>query len=211
MEKHEKEAIWNISVGITGMDGNECRPSEFLAREIGREIAGETDIPTLREVVLRHWQGPMDKEGETDIMIANTAAILAGKGFAFSARGLLDIHRRMLDGVRYQNVPDNAKMEEMTYAIEDARNVTKATHMAPMLQNLWRIRPFTRKNAEALAVFLLKRIQALEVEFTQYPFAHIAHEFLTGLEGKTELCEFLGRLSGETALAKLAEENGPRA
>lgn len=211
MEKHEKEAIWNISVGITGMDGNECRPSEFLAREIGRGIAGETDIPTLREVVLRHWQGSMDKEGETDIMIANTAAILAGKGFAFSARGLLDIHRRMLDGVRYQNVPDNAKMEEMTYAIEDARNVTRATHMAPMLQNLWRIRPFTRKNAEALAVFLLKRMQALEAEFTQYPFAHTAHEFLTGLEGKTDLCEFLGRLSGETALAKLAEENGPRA
>ena len=192
----ERADYWRTAIGLQAVDG--LQTSEYLHETARRNIEGEINLEEANKLIHSYYQTraahdePINEdEAEADRASSNIARILASQSLAFSANGLIALHRRIFEGVfphagqlrkfditkkewilredtvNYLNWED--LREAITYDIEQEKAFSYANisndeliaHIAHFVSNLWQIHPFQEGNTRTTAVFTILYLRSI--------------------------------------------------
>lgn len=189
-DKREKATYWRTAIGLQDVDG--LKVSEYLKQTAVRHIEGDISIDEVRDELRKYYNSKTahdnddEDTAEADKVAANITKILSEKSFSLAPYELLNIHRRIFEGVfkhageirtyditkkewvlrgdtvTYGRAEDI--MMAIKYDIEEERNFNYAglspeeiiDHLAVFVSLLWQNHPFREGNTRTTAVFLIK-------------------------------------------------------
>lgn len=189
-DKREKATYWRVAIGLQDVDG--LKVSDYLKQTAVRHIEGDISIDEVREELRNYYNSKTahdnddEDAAEADKVSANIAKLLSEKSFSLAPYELLNIHRRIFEGVfkhageirtyditkkewvlrgdtvTYGRAEDI--MMAIKYDIEEEREfnysgLTPAEildHLATFTSLLWQNHPFREGNTRTTAVFLIK-------------------------------------------------------
>lgn len=152
-----------------------------------------------------------DKTREADIVSVRIAKLLSEDAFEFSAAELKSIHRRLFEGVfenagayrqynvtkkewvlkgatvKYadfdsiENTVDRILATERQHSYEGQPVETSIKHLAIFIAELWQTHPFFEGNTRAAAVFLIKYMKTLGLDFKYDAFREYSWFFRNSL------------------------------
>lgn len=213
--KRDSAANWRVAIGLQDVDG--LKPSAYLIDVARRNIEGDITIDESQRLIKSYYQSrtlrsrSSDNEEEADIVSANIAKILSTNAFAFTANGIISLHRRIFDGVfshagqlrtyditKKEWVLDGDTVnylnwEDLRRALEWDIDQEKAfryrglsmdevvEHIAKFVSGIWQIHAFCEGNTRTTAVFTIQYLRSLGFEVDNDMFAQHAWYFRNAL------------------------------
>ena len=215
-DKKAKASLWQTAIGLQAVDG--LQTSDYLHETARRNIEGEIDLEEANKLIHSYYKSrsahdePIDDdEAEADRAAANIARILSSQTLAFSANGLIALHRRIFEGVfshagqirkfditkkefvlrgdtvNYLNCEDIRNAieydikEEKAFSYAHLSNDELIAHITHFTYNLWQIHPFQEGNTRTTAVFLIQYLRSIGFEVDNDLFASHAWYFRNAL------------------------------
>lgn len=207
--KRERSYAWDTAIGLQAVDG--LVTSAYLKETAVKNIEGEISISEAQALIESYYKTDRKKADprteEADKVSSRITAIIAEKGFTFSAAQYLSIHKRLFDGiykhagkirdynitkqewvldgdtVTYGNWPELRATLDYDFAQEKAFDYSGLSmdavirHLARFVSCLWQIHVFGEGNTRTTAVFFIKHLQFLGFNVTNDIFAKNAWYF----------------------------------
>ena len=191
--------------------------SSYLVENARQHIEGHISIDEVRRNLNEYYQtkNAHDNEdsdqAEADKVASNIVKLLGEDTFAFSYAGLLNIHRRVFDGVfkfagkirdyniskkewvldgdsvLYVSATELRRAVEYDLSVEKEKDYTSMdfdsaiSSLADFISGLWQIHPFGEGNTRTTAVFLIKYLRSLGFHVTNDLFAEKSWYFRNAL------------------------------
>lgn len=204
--KVEKTKAWETAIGLQEVDG--LTPSKYLIETAKEHIEGSINIDEVKERINQYYEVLDSKKNiekkeseEADKVSARITEILSEKTFNFSPAELLNIHKRLFNGIldragEYRNYNITKKewvlngesviyssydiiKETLEYDFEQEKNYSyrdlsfeKAVkHLSQFTANIWQIHPFCEGNTRTTAVFIIKYLKTFGFNINNDVFA----------------------------------------
>ena len=208
--KIEKTKTWETAIGLQEVDG--LKPSKYLIENAKEHIEGKIDLDEVKYRINQYYKVKNnDDSEEADKVSVRIAEILNEKSFNFNYIELLNIHRRLFNGIynhsgKFRNY--NITKEEwvlngdtVTYASYDSiksvlefdfeqeknflyKNLSleeSIKHLCYFTSNIWQIHPFGEGNTRTTAVFIIKYLRTFGFNINNEVFANNSFYFRNAL------------------------------
>jgi len=102
-EKREKARNWETAIGLQDVDG--LKPSDYLLDTAKNHIEGNININEAKDRINRYYKESNERKNaeenteEADKVSVRIAEMLSENAFNFSPTELLNIHKRLFDGI----------------------------------------------------------------------------------------------------------------
>ena len=204
-EKKEKARNWETAIGLQDVDG--LKPSDYLLDTAKEHIEGNINIDEAKDRINRYYRESNDRKKieenteEADKVSVRITEMLSENAFNFSPSELLNIHKRLFDGIyevagKYRDYNftkdewvlngdtviyssfENIK-ESLDYDFDQERNFSyknlnfndSIKHLCRFISNIWQVHPFCEGNTRATAVFLIKYLRTFGFNVNDDVFA----------------------------------------
>ena len=200
----EKSEAWQIAIGLQQVDG--LKTSAYLLDTAKEHIEGKITIGEAQNRIQSYYQEHNNRieiennTKEADIVSARITQLLGEKTFQFSPAELMNIHRRLFDGVfksagkfRDYNITKNEWVlngetviyaswnslqetldydfkTEKAFSYEGLSLVEAIKHLAKFTSDIWQIHPFGEGNTRATAVFIIKYMRTFGLKVDNEAF-----------------------------------------
>lgn len=200
----EKSEAWQIAIGLQQVDG--LKTSAYLLDTAKEHIEGKITIGEAQNRIQSYYQEYNNRiefennTKEADIVSARITQLLGEKTFQFSPAELMNIHRRLFDGVfksagkfRDYNITKNEWVlngetviyaswnslqetldydfkTEKAFSYEGLSLVEAIKHLAKFTSDIWQIHPFGEGNTRATAVFIIKYMRTFGLKVDNEAF-----------------------------------------
>ena len=200
----EKSEAWQIAIGLQQVDG--LKTSAYLLDTAKEHIEGKITIGEAQNRIQSYYQEYNNRieiennTKEADIVSARITQLLGEKTFQFSPAELMNIHRRLFDGVfksagkfRDYNITENEWVlngetviyaswnslqetldydfkTEKAFSYEGLSLVEAIKHLAKFTSDIWQIHPFGEGNTRATAVFIIKYMRTFGLKVDNEAF-----------------------------------------
>ncbi|MFI3168130.1 MAG: Fic family protein [Bacillota bacterium] len=101
-DKREKSEIWEMAIGLQGVDG--LKTSEYLVKTAKSNIEGDITFEEVHKVIDQYYReigSKKERENRTeeaDKVSARIAEVLSEKTFSFNPLEYISIHKRLFEG-----------------------------------------------------------------------------------------------------------------
>ena len=193
--KRESAYAWSTAIGLQAVDG--LKTSDYLNELARRNIEGEITMDEVSKLLDSYYSSKISHEAdddgteEADKASKNIKKILSTVTLDFTANGLINIHRRIFEGVfkhagelrrfditkrewvlegdtvRYLNWEDLRRAldydikQEKEYAYHGVANEDVVKHLTDFVAGLWQIHPFREGNTRTTAVFTILYLRSI--------------------------------------------------
>ena len=200
----EKSEAWQIAIGLQQVDG--LKTSAYLLDTAKEHIEGKITIGEAQNRIQSYYQEHNNRieiennTKEADIVSARITQLLGEKTFQFSPAELMNIHRRLFDGVfksagkfRDYNITKNEWVlngetviyaswnslqetldydfkTERAFSYEGLSLVEAIKHLVKFTSDIWQIHPFGEGNTRATAVFIIKYMRTFGLKVDNEAF-----------------------------------------
>lgn len=211
--KVEKAITWETAIGLQDVDG--LKTSNYLIENAREHIEGKIDINEVKYRINQYYKVKNNKNEENyeeaDKVSVRIAEILSEKSFNFNYIELLNIHKRLFNGIynhsgKFRDY--NIEKEEwvlngdtVTYASYDSiksvleydfeqeknflyKNLSleeSIKHLCNFTSNVWQIHPFGEGNTRTTAVFIIKYLRTFGFNINNEVFANNSFYFRNAL------------------------------
>lgn len=214
--KVEKTKDWETAIGLQEVDG--LKPSNYLIETAKEHIEGNINIAEVKERINQYYEALDSRENfetedteEADKVAARIAEILNEKAFSFSFNELLNIHRRLFEGIiekagefRDYNItkkewvldgdtviysPHETIEANLNYDFEQEKNFSykdlnlyeSIKHLSRFTSDIWQIHPFCEGNTRTTAVFMIKYLRTFGFNINDDVFSEKSWYFRNSL------------------------------
>lgn len=212
----EKTKTWETAIGLQGVDG--LKPSKYLIETAKEHIEGNIDLKEVESRINQYYETSNkrikeEKESteEADKVAVRITEILSEKSFNFNPTELINIHKRLFNGV-YKHAGmirdyDFTKKEwvlnqdtviyssfetiklALEYDFEQEKNFSyknlsfdeSIKHLCRFTSNIWQIHPFCEGNTRTTAVFIIKYLRTFGFDINDDVFAQNSWYFRNSL------------------------------
>ncbi len=214
-DKSEKAKNWETAIGLQDVDG--LKPSTYLLDTAKEHIEGNININEAKERINKYYKESNERkkfEGNTeeaDKVSVRITELLSENAFNFSPTELLNIHKRLFDGIyemagkyRDYNITKDEWIlnddtityssfesikETLDYDFDQERNFSykglnledSIKHLCRFISNIWQVHPFCEGNTRTTAVFLIKYLRTFGFEVNDDVFADNSWYFRNAL------------------------------
>ena len=214
-EKKEKARNWETAIGLQDVDG--LKPSDYLLDTAKEHIEGNINIDEAKARINRYYKESNERKKieknteEADKVSVRITEILSENAFNFSPSELLNIHKRLFDGIYemagkyrdYNFTKDEwilnddtvtyssfeSIKESLDYDFEQERNFSykdlnfddSIKHLCRFISNIWQVHPFCEGNTRTTAVFLIKYLRTFGFNVNDDVFADNSWYFRNAL------------------------------
>ena len=214
-EKKEKAKAWKTAIGLQDVDG--LKPSEYLLETAKEHIEGKIEIDEVRKRINNYYEESKtlmrdkDESEEADKVSVRITEILSEKSFTFSPTELLNIHKRLFNGIYekagiYRDYNFTKKewilnndtviyssfesiKDTIEYDFNQERNFSYKTltldesikHLCRFASNIWQVHPFCEGNTRTTAVFMIKYLRTFGFNINNDVFAENSWYFRNAL------------------------------
>ena len=211
----EKTKAWGAAIGLQEVDG--LKPSNYLVETAKEHIEGNIDIYQVKDRINQYYEALNDRRDvekgteEADKVSARIAEILSEKTFNFSITELLNIHKRLFEGIferagvfrdynfikrewvlngdtviysSFETIRDNLEYDfeqERNFLYRDLSFDDAIKHLCRFTSNMWQIHPFCEGNTRTTAVFLIKYLRTFGFNINDDVFAEHSWYFRNAL------------------------------
>ena len=213
--KVEKTKAWETAIGLQDVDG--LKPSKYLIKTAKDHIEGNIDISEAKERISQYYEEANNRkkieEGneEADKVAVRITEILSEKTFSFIPNELLNIHKRLFNGIFkeagvYRNYNFTKKEwvlngdtvlyapfeiiketleydfnQEKEFSYKDLSMEEAIKHICKFVSNIWQVHPFCEGNTRTTAVFLIKYLRTFGFNINDDIFAENSWYFRNAL------------------------------
>ena len=203
-DQAEKSEAWQIAIGLQQVDG--LKTSAYLLDTAKEHIEGKITIGEAQNRIQSYYQEHDNRieiennTKEADIVSARITQLLGEKTFQFSPAELMNIHRRLFDGIfknagklrdynitkkewalngetviyaswnSLQETLDYDFKTEKAFSYEGLSLVEALKHLAKFTSDIWQIHPFGEGNTRAIAVFIIKYMKTFGLKVDNEAF-----------------------------------------
>ena len=214
-EKKEKARNWETAIGLQDVDG--LKPSDYLLDTAKEHIEGNINIDEAKDRINRYYRESNERKEieenteEADKVSVRITEILSENAFNFSPSELLNIHKRLFDGIYemagkyrdYNFTKDEwilnddtvtyssfeSIKESLDYDFDQERNFSykdlsfddSIKHLCRFISNIWQVHPFCEGNTRTTAVFLIKYLRTFGFNVNDDVFADNSWYFRNAL------------------------------
>lgn len=214
-DKVEKTRIWETAIGLQEVDG--LTPSKYLVETAKEHIEGNINIEEVKDRIEQYYEAIdsrkdfEERNEEADKVAARITEILSEKTFNFSQAELLNIHKRLFNGIfegagvyREYNITkkewalNNETViyssyeiieETLEYDFEQERSFSykglsleeAIKHLSRFTANIWQVHPFCEGNTRTTAVFIIKYLRTFGFNINDEIFANNSWYFRNSL------------------------------
>jgi len=214
-EKKEKARNWETAIGLQDVDG--LKPSDYLLDTAKEHIEGNINIDEAKARINRYYKESNERKKievnteEADKVSVRITEILSENAFNFSPSELLNIHKRLFDGIYemagkyrdYNFTKDEwilnddtvtyssfeSIKESLDYDFDQERNFSykdlsfddSIKHLCRFISNIWQVHPFCEGNTRTTAVFLIKYLRTFGFNVNDDVFADNSWYFRNAL------------------------------
>ena len=214
-EKKEKARNWETAIGLQDVDG--LKPSDYLLDTAKEHIEGNLNIDEAKDRINRYYRESNERKKiednteEADKVSVRITEILTENAFNFSPSELLNIHKRLFDGIYemagkyrdYNFTKDEWILNDDTvtyssfesikelldYDFDQERNFSykdlnfddSIKHLCRFISNIWQVHPFCEGNTRTTAVFLIKYLRTFGFNVNDDVFADNSWYFRNAL------------------------------
>ena len=214
-DKSEKAKNWETAIGLQDVYG--LKPSAYLLDTAKEHIEGNININEAKERINKYYKESNERkkfEGNTeeaDKVSVRITELLSENAFNFSPTELLNIHKRLFDGIyemagkyRDYNITKDEWIlnddtityssfesikETLDYDFDQERNFSykglnledSIKHLCRFISNIWQVHPFCEGNTRTTAVFLIKYLRTFGFEVNDDVFADNSWYFRNAL------------------------------
>ena len=211
----EKTKAWETAIGLQDVDG--LKPSKYLIKTAKEHIEGNIDIAEAKERINQYYEEADNRkkieEGneEADKVAVRITEILSEKTFSFIPNELLNIHKRLFNGIFkgagvYRNYNFTKKEwvlngdtvlyapfetiketleydfnQEKEFSYKDLSMEEAVKHICNFISNIWQVHPFCEGNTRTTAVFLIKYLRTFGFNVNDDIFADNSWYFRNAL------------------------------
>ena len=187
----EKTEIWETAIGLQDVDG--LKPSNYLVLNAKEHIEGKIDIKEVKQRINAYYEEIGNRKSveteEADKVSVRITELLGDNSFNFNPTELLNIHKKLFDGVfehagEIRNYNFTKKewvldddtvtyasyetiMRALEYDFEQEKNFSykdltlseSIKHLCRFTSNIWQVHPFCEGNTRTIAVFIIKYLK----------------------------------------------------
>ena len=211
----EKTKVWETAIGLQEVDG--LKPSKYLIKTAKEHIEGNIDINEVKERINQYYEvldsrKDIEKENEeADKVSVRITEILSENTFNFSIAELLNIHKRLFDGIfatagtfrdynftkkewvlngdtviysSYETINDALSYDfeqEKNFSYKDLSLEDSIKHLCRFTSNIWQVHPFREGNTRTTAVFIIKYLRTFGFNINDDVFAENSWYFRNSL------------------------------
>ena len=211
----EKTKAWETAIGLQDVDG--LKTSENLIKTAKEHIEGNIDIEEAKERINQYYEALDSRKNmenrteEADKVSVRITEILSEKTFNFSVMELMNIHKRLFDGIysmagifRDYNItkkewalngetviysPYEIIEDTLTYDFEKEKNFSykglnldeSIKHLSRFMSDIWQVHPFCEGNTRTTAVFIIKYLRTFGFNINDEVFAENSWYFRNAL------------------------------
>ena len=212
----EKTKIWGTAIGLQDVDG--LKPSKYLIETAKEHIEGNIDLKEVEERIEQYYKvldnrKSVEKENceEADKVAVRITEILSEKSFNFNIIELLNIHKRLFEGVYKQagkirdyNFTKDERIlngdtviyssfetikatleydfeQEKNFSYKDLSFEDSIRHLCRFTSNIWQVHPFCEGNTRTTAVFMIKYLRTFGFNINDDVFAKNSFYFRNSL------------------------------
>lgn len=193
--KREAAYAWSTAIGLQAVDG--LTTSAYLNELARRNIEGEITIDEVGRLLDNYYESKTVREAddddkeEADKASKNIKRILSTVTLDFTANGLINLHRRIFEGVfkhagelrkyditkrewvlegdtvRYLNWEDLRRAldydikQEKEFSYSGVATEEMVKHLTGFVAGLWQIHPFGEGNTRTTAVFTILYLRSI--------------------------------------------------
>lgn len=213
--RKEKAETWETAIGLQDVDG--LKPSKYLVDTAKDHIEGNIDIKQAKERINQYYEAQNSRKNfeseneQADKVSVRIAEILGEKAFNFAPTELLNIHKRLFEGIfsgagkfRDYNItkkewclngdtviyaPYETIQDSLEYDFEQERNFSykdlnldeAIKHLSKFTSGIWQIHPFCEGNTRTTAVFIIKYLRTFGFNINNDVFAENSWYFRNSL------------------------------
>lgn len=214
--KVEKTKAWETAIGLQEVDG--LMPSKYLIETAKEHIEGNININEVKDRINQYYEAldsrkNLEKEEneEADKVSTKITEILSEKTFNFSPTELINIHKRLFNGIfdrageyRDYNITKKEWVLNGETVIYSSYDIIKETleydfeqeklfsykdlsfdeaikHLCKFTANIWQIHPFCEGNTRTTAVFIIKYLKTFGFNINNEVFADNSWYFRNSL------------------------------
>ena len=214
-EQREKAQNWETAIGLQDVDG--LKPSDYLLDTAKEHIEGNINIKEAKDRINRYYKESNtrkkyeEKTEEADKVSVRITELLSENAFNFSPTELLNIHKRLFDGIyevagkyrdynftkdewildddtvtysSYENIKEALDYDfdqERNFSYKDLSLDDSIKHLCRFISNIWQIHPFCEGNTRTTAVFLIKYLRTFGFNVNDDVFADNSWYFRNAL------------------------------
>ena len=190
--KKEKAENWETAIGLQEVDG--LKTSDYLIDTAKDHIEGKIDIYEAKSRISEYYEEKNttsdDDIEEADKVAVRITELLGEKTFSFSTAELLNIHKRLFEGIIdkagvYRDFDFSKKEwilnndtvvyspyeiieEALEYDFKEERYFSykgltideSIERLCRFVSNIWQVHPFVEGNTRTTAVFLIKYLRS---------------------------------------------------
>ena len=203
-EKQEKAKAWETAIGLQDVDG--LKPSEYLLDTAKNHIEGKIDINEAKHRINLYYKElngrrVQEDSEEADKVSVRITEILSENAFNFSPTELINIHKRLFNGIyelagkyrdynftkdewilnndtviysSHENIKDTLDYDfeqEKNFSYKNLNLDDSIKHLCKFISNIWQIHPFCEGNTRTTAVFLIKYLRTFGFNVNDEVFA----------------------------------------
>ena len=210
--KYSNKYLIETGIGLQDVDG--LKNSHYFLSQADKYINGEISLEDLDKIINSYYESKPNEDERTeeaDIVSNRIAQIISDDSFSFTVDYLVNIHKRLFDGVfshagklrNYNFIKKEWVLDgrsviygdyhelqpTLEYDFETERNfrytglsIDEAIdHLGTFISNLWQIHAFQEGNTRTTAVFFIKYLRSLGFDVTNDVFAKNAWYFRNAL------------------------------
>lgn len=214
-EKREKARNWETAIGLQDVD--RLKPSDYLLDTAKEHIEGNININEAKDRINRYYKESNERKKteenteEADKVSVRITEILSENAFNFSPTELLNIHKRLFDGIfkmagkyrdynftkdewilnedtvtysSYENIKETLDYDfdqERNFSYKDLSFDDSVKHLCRFISNIWQVHPFCEGNTRTTAVFLIKYLRTFGFNVNDNVFADNSWYFRNAL------------------------------
>lgn len=216
LNKIEKARIWKIAIGLQDVDG--LKPSKYLIKTAKEHIEGNIDIYEVKDRIDQYYEVidskkdlEKEKSEEADKVAVRITEILSENTFNFSIAELVNIHKRLFNGIfegagifrdynftkkewvldgdtviysSFGTIKDALEYDfeqEREFSYKDLGLDESIKHLCRFTSNIWQVHPFCEGNTRTTAVFIIKYLRTFGFNINDDVFAENSWYFRNSL------------------------------
>lgn len=181
IDTEHREAAWRIAIGLQNV--NNLKPSVFLIDVANQNISGSITVDEAVEAVEDHYSN-MDKKSkayltaEADIVSSRMSREIQSLDDNYSPEDFINLHFNLFDGIypKCGQVKNADLKTKLYFCVEDSLNFDfqefeakdLILHVANFIATLWLDKIFTNGNTRLCAVFLIRFLQLIGMDYLNY-------------------------------------------
>lgn len=214
ISKTEKTKNWQIAIGLQDVDG--LTHSKYLIETAKEHIEGYIDIKEAKNRINEYYEEQAERESEERVQEADKVAvriaeILSENTFNFNITELLNIHKRLFEGIydsagsfrqynftkkewvlngdtvlytSYEAINDTLSydlLQEKNFSYKDLSLNEAIKHICRFTADIWQVHPFCEGNTRTTAVYIIKYLKSFGFNINNQMFASNSWYFRNAL------------------------------